>query len=80
MGISFIQKETSSNEILEDAKYVQKSLFELKRSILNLGDKDTDNEVYHRYCDMEDEVINILDEISLYMKGETANEFRTKIS
>ena len=47
---------------------------ELKRSIVNLQDKDEDSEVYHRFCDMEDEVVNVIEEIKSILKGEKINE------
>ena len=53
MEIKFIEKEDIMEEIiLDDIEHVNESLIELKRSILNLNDKDEDSEVYHRFCDM----------------------------
>ena len=70
--------------ILDDIEHVNESLIELKRSILNLNDKDEDSEVYHRFCDMEDEVVNVIEEIKFILKGEKINEreneYTTKIS
>ena len=64
MEIKFIEKEDIMEEIiLDDIEHVNESLIELKRSILNLNDKDEDSEVYHRFCDMEDEVVNVIEEI-----------------
>ena len=60
--------------ILDDIEHVNESLIELKRSILNLNDKDEDSEVYHRFCDMEDEVVNVIEEIKSILKGEKINE------
>ena len=60
--------------ILDDIEHVNESLIELKRSILNLNDKDEDSEVYHRFCDMEDEVVNVIEEIKSILKGEKTNE------
>lgn len=60
--------------ILDDIEHVNESLIELKRSILNLNDKDEDSEVYHRFCDMEDEVVNVIEEIKSMLKGEKINE------
>ena len=60
--------------ILDDIEHVNESLIELKRSILNLNDKDEDSEVYHRFCDMEDEVVNVIEEIKSMLKGEKTNE------
>ena len=75
MEIKFIEKEDIMEEIiLDDIEHVNESLIELKRSILNLNDKDEDSEVYHRFCDMEDEVNNIIDEIKAILKGESTNE------
>ena len=51
-------------EILEDdINAVKESLYELKRSIVALHELDEDSEIYHRYCDVEDEVINLIDTI-----------------
>ena len=75
MGIKFIEKEDIMEEIiLDDIEHVNESLIELKRSILNLKDKDEDSEVYHRFCDMEDEVVNVIEEIKSILKGEKINE------
>ena len=60
--------------ILDDIEHVNESLIELKRSILSLKDKDEDSEVYHRFCDMEDEVVNVIEEIKSILKGEKTNE------
>ena len=60
--------------ILDDIEHVNESLIELKISILNLNDKDEDSEVYHRFCDMEDEVVNVIEEIKSILKGEKTNE------
>ena len=60
--------------ILDDIEHVNESLIELKRSILNLNDKDEDSEVYHRFCDMEDEVVNVIEEMKSILKGEKINE------
>ena len=85
MEIKFIEKEDVIEEIiLDDIEHVNESLIELKRSILNLKDKDEDSEVYHRFCDMEDEVVNVIEEIKSILKGEKINEreneYTTKIS
>ena len=85
MEIKFIEKEDIMEEIiLDDIEHVNESLIELKRSILSLKDKDEDNEVYHRFCDMEDEVVNVIEEIKSILKGEKINEreneYTTKIS
>ena len=75
MEIKFIEKEDIMEEIiLDDIEHVNESLIELKRSILNLNDKDEDSEVYHRFCDMEDEVVNVIEEIKSILKGGKANE------
>ena len=75
MEIKFIEKEDIMEEIiLDDIEHVNESLIELKRSILNLNDKDEDSEVYHRFCDMEDEVVNVIEEIKSLLKGEKINE------
>ena len=75
MEIKFIEKEDIMEEIiLDDIEHVNESLIELKRSILNLNDKDEDSEVYHRCCDMEDEVVNVIEEIKSILKGEKTNE------
>ena len=75
MKIKFIEKEDIMEEIiLDDIEHVNESLIELKRSILNLKDKDEDSEVYHRFCDMEDEVVNVIEEIKSILKGEKINE------
>ena len=75
MKIKFIEKEDIMEEIiLDDIENVNESLIELKRSILNLNDKDEDSEVYHRFCDMEDEVVNVIEEIKSILKGEKTNE------
>lgn len=75
MEIKFIEKEDIMEEIiLDDIEHVNESLIELKRSILNLNDKDEDSEVYHRFCDMEDEVVNVIEEIKSILKGEKTNE------
>lgn len=75
MEIKFIEKEDIMEEIiLDDIEHVNESLIELKRSILNLNDKDEDSEVYHRFCDMEDEVVNVTEEIKSILKGEKINE------
>ena len=75
MEIKFIEKEDIMEEIiLDDIEHVNESLIELKRSILNLNDKDEDSEVYHRFCDMEDEVVNVIKEIKSILKGEKTNE------
>ena len=75
MEIKFIEKEDIMEEIiLDDIEHVNESLIELKRSILNLNDKDEDSEVYHRFCDMEDEVVNVIKEIKSILKGEKINE------
>ena len=75
MEIKFIEKEDIMEEIiLDDIEHVNESLIELKRSILNLKDKDEDSEVYHRFCDMEDEVVNVIEEIKSILKGEKINE------
>ena len=75
MEIKFIEKEDIMEEIiLDDIEHVNESLIELKRSILNLNDKDEDSEVYHRFCDMEDEVVNVIEEIKSMLKGEKTNE------
>ena len=75
MKIKFIEKEDIMEEIiLDDIEHVNESLIELKRSILNLNDKDEDSEVYHRFCDMEDEVVNVIEEIKSILKGEKTNE------
>ena len=75
MEIKFIEKEDIMEEIiLDDIEHVNESLIELKRSILNLNDKDEDSEVYHRFCDMEDEVGNVIEEIKSMLKGEKTNE------
>ena len=75
MEIKFIEKEDIMEEIiLDDIEHVNESLIELKRSILNLNDKDEDSEVYHRFCDMEDEVVNVIEEIKYILKGEKTNE------
>ena len=69
MEIKFIEKEDIMEEIiLDDIEHVNESLIELKRSILNLNDKDEDSEVYHRFCDMEDEVVNVIEEIKSNIK------------
>ena len=71
MEIKFKEVEDITKDlILEDMESVRDSLVELKRSIIALGDNDEDNEVYHRFCDTEDEVINILDEIKKILEGE----------
>ena len=76
MEIKFIEKEDIMEEIiLDDIEHVNESLIELKRSILNLNDKDEDSEVYHRFCDMEDEVVNVIEEIKSILKGEKTNEW-----
>ena len=75
MEIKFIEKEDIMEEIiLDDIEHVNESLIELKRSILNLNDTDEDSEVYHRFCDMEDEVVNVIEEIKSMLKGEKTNE------
>ena len=75
MEIKFIEKEDIMEEIiLDDIEHVNESLIDLKRSILNLKDKDEDSEVYHRFCDMEDEVVNVIEEIKSLLKGEKTNE------
>ena len=75
MEIKFIEKEDIMEEIiLDDIEHVNESLIELKRSILNLNDKDEDSEVYHRFCDMEDEVVNVIEEIKSILKGGKTNE------
>ncbi len=75
MEIKFIEKEDIMEEIiLDDIEHVNESLIELKRSILSLKDKDEDSEVYHRFCDMEDEVVNVIEEIKSILKGEKINE------
>lgn len=75
MEIKFIEKEDIMEEIiLDDIEHVNESLIELKRSILSLNDKDEDSEVYHRFCDMEDEVVNVIEEIKFILKGEKINE------
>ena len=75
MKIKFIEKEDIVEEIiLDDIEHVNESLIELKRSILNLNDKDEDSEVYHRFCDMEDEVVNVIEEMKSILKGEKINE------
>lgn len=75
MEIKFIEKEDIMEEIiLDDIEHVNESLIELKRSILNLNDKDEDSEVYHKFCDMEDEVVNVIEEIKSILKGEKINE------
>ena len=75
MEIKFIEKEDIMEEIiLDDIEHVNESLIELKRSILNLNDKDEDSEVYHRFCDMEDKVVNVIEEIKSILKGEKINE------
>ena len=79
MGIKFIAKEDIKEDIMEEIildniEHVNESLMELKRSILNLNDKDEDSEVYHRFCDMEDEVVNVIEEIKSILKGEKTNE------
>ena len=75
MEIKFIEIEVLLDEItLDDLEHVNESLIELKRSILNLKDKDEDSEVYHRFCDMEDEVVNVIEEIKSILKGEKINE------
>ena len=75
MEIKFIEKEDIMEEIiLDDIEHVNESLIELKRSILNLNDKDEDSEVYHRFCDMEDEEANVIKEINSILKGEKINE------
>ena len=75
MEIKFIEKEDIIEEIiLDDIEHVNESLIELKRSILNLNDKDEDSEVYHRFCDMEDGVVNVIEEIKAILKGEKINE------
>ena len=75
MEIKFIEKEDIMEEIiLDDIEHVNESLIELKRSILNLKDKDEDSEVYHRFCDMEDEVVNVIEEIKSILKGGKTNE------
>lgn len=55
--------------ILEDMHYLSESLIYLKRSVVALGNKDTDNEIYHRFCDTEDEVNNILEEVKFILRG-----------
>ncbi len=85
MDIKFIEKEDITEAIiLDDMDHVSESLMELKRSIVNLQDKDEDSEVYHRFCDMEDEVVNVIEEIKSILKGEKINEreneYTTKIS
>ena len=75
MDIKFIEKEDITEAIiLDDMDHVSESLMELKRSIVNLQDKDEDSEVYHRFCDMEDEVVNVFEEIKSMLKGEKTNE------
>ena len=75
MDIKFIEKEDITEAIiLDDMDHVSESLMELKRSIVNLKDKDEDSEVYHRFCDMEDEVVNVFEEIKSMLKGEKTNE------
>ena len=75
MEIKFIEKEDITEAIiLDDMDHVSESLMELKRSIVNLQDKDEDSEVYHRFCDMEDEVVNVIEEIKSILKGEKINE------
>ena len=75
MEIKIIEEEDIMEEIiLDDIEHVNESLIELKRSILNLNDKDEDSEVYHRFCDMEDEVLNVIEEIKSILKGEKTNE------
>ena len=75
MEIKFIEKEDITEAIiLDDMDHVSESLMELKRSIVNLQDKDEDSEVYHRFCDMEDEVVNVFEEIKSMLKGEKTNE------
>ena len=75
MEIKFIEKEDTMEEIiLDDIEHVNESSIELNRSILSLKDKDEDSEVYHRFCDMEDEVVNVIEEIKSMLKGEKTNE------
>ena len=74
MEIKFIEKEDIMEEIiLDDIEHVNESLIELKRSILNLNDKDEDSEVYHRFCDMEDEVVNVIEEIKSIVNNPPPN-------
>ena len=64
MNITFKGKEDYLVEVLEDdIEAVKESLYELKRTIVALGKLDNDNEVYHRYCEVEDEVISLIDTI-----------------
>lgn len=64
MNITFKGKEDYLVEILEDdIEAVKESLYELKRTIVALGKLDNDNEIYHRYCEVEDEVISLIDTI-----------------
>lgn len=64
MEITFKGKEDYLVEILEDdIEAVKESLYELKRTIVALGKLDNDNEIYHRYCEVEDEVISLIDTI-----------------
>ncbi len=53
-----------SVEILEDdIEGVKESLYELKRTIMAIEDEEIASEIYHRYCDVEDEIINLIDTI-----------------
>lgn len=66
MEIKIRTSEEYIVEILEDdIEGVKESLYELKRSIVALGKLDKENEVYHRYCDVEDEIFNLIDIISV---------------
>ena len=84
MEIKFKEVEDITKDlILEDMESVRDSLVELKRSIIALGDNDEDNEVYHRFCDTEDEesayilkdISKMEEEVSVYEFVEDDKEY-----
>ena len=61
MEIKF--KDYSVEILEEDIEGVKESLYELKRTIMAIEDEEIASEIYHRYCDVEDEIINLIDTI-----------------
>lgn len=61
--MEIIFKDYSAEVLKDDIKGVKESLYELKRTIMSVEEDETEGEIYHRYCEVEDEIINLLDSI-----------------
>lgn len=56
-------KDYTEEILKDDIEGVKESLYELKRSIMAMEDEEEAEEIYHRYCEVEDEILNLIDNI-----------------